>query len=181
MNGMLTRAVLVVLVGLMVALSIGMGGCQQKLRMGRYDLAVTPDSTLRDGGRMPLVEVDLVGVAEADIGQWAGYDVSRYFSGEDPLRRSAAGYTRTLTFSNDNAGTQVISATDPIWKTWQERGVTTLFVLANARTIQFAPGADFRKKQIPLTTDKWESGTRRLDIVVTSGKVDCTTPMRVVK
>ncbi|MDX2132101.1 MAG: hypothetical protein SFY69_08615 [Planctomycetota bacterium] len=181
MNRTAARTLTFLVIGLIAALSAGLGGCQQKLRMGRYDLGVTPDSTLREGGRMPLVEVDLVGVAESDVGQWQAYDVSRYFSGEDQLRRSAASYTHTLRFSNDDAGTKVIPASDPMWKVWQDRGVTTLFVMANSRTMQFAPGADFRKKMIPLTTDKWDSSTRRLEIVVTSGKVDCTTPMKVVK
>jgi len=183
----MTTATRIAKIGVLAAamvLAFGTVGCATTAKLGRYDLVVTPDATLRDSGtgRLPPVEVDLVGVGAADAAQWQSYGADQYFSGEDARRKGAASYAKTLTFNADNQGPQTIKATDPIWKLWQQRGVTTLFVFASSRTMKTTPGGpEIRRKEIPLTTDKWESGTRRIDIVVKSSGVDCPTPMKVMK
>lgn len=175
-----TRAA--VAIGIVACASL-LGACESRARLGRYNLVTTADASLRDaGGRLPQVEVDLVGVREADTNDWAGYSVDRYFSGEDRMRRDAGSYTKTLIFNADAAAPQTIPANDPIWQVWQDRGVTTLFVFASSRSLRPAPGApELRRKSIPLTTDKWENATSRIDILVKASGVDCPTPMKVLK
>ncbi len=182
----MTRNVMNVWVAMaLVVLGLSAVGCgQSKLRLGRYDLVVSPDASLRDAGsgKIPQVEVDLVGVRDADKAEWAAYSVDKYFSGEDPMRAGAAKYTRTVTFGPDNNGPATIKSNDPIWQEWEQRGVTTLYVFASARTMKTGSGgADLRRKEIPLTTDRWESGTNKIDVVVKSSGVDCPTPMKVMK
>jgi len=150
--------------------------------MGKYNLQVTPDASLRDaGGRLSPLEVDLVGVKEADINEWTGYSVDQYFSGEDARRRNAAPYTRTLLFSNDKSAAQMVPASDPIWQVWGERGVTQLFVFASSRSMQSQPGNETRRKMIPLTTDRWDTNIKQIDIIVKSSGVECPTPQKVMQ
>jgi hypothetical protein len=151
-------------------------------KMGVYNLNVTPDASLRDqgSGKMSQVEVALVGVKEADAGTWREYKVDQFFSGNDQFRANAATYTKTLTFSNDNAKPQTITMKDPIWKAWKDRGVTQLFIFANSKNLRSAAGGpELRRKEIPLTTDRWKTET--IDIVVKSSGIDIPTPMEPVK
>lgn len=182
MNQTLWRAVRVgmVLAGLMIV--SGMIGCTTKLKLGRYDLVVTPDASLRDSGsgKLPLVEVDLIGVSENEIGTWTAQSVDQHFSGENARRAAAKEYTRTFTFSQDDAGAKTLASNDPIYQAWEKRGVTALFVFASARTFRVSPGGpDGRRLSIPMTTDKWE--VRKIDLVLKSGGVECATAMKVVK
>jgi len=181
MNQTRGRVMMVVAAMAAVLTLVGCGGAK---RLGRYDLVVTADPSLRDGGtgRLPLVEVDLIGVAESDLGNWGAQGVDQHFSGENAVRNDAKSYTHTVTFSQDDAGAKVLKAGDPIWQTWQKRGVTHLYVFGSARTFRNTPGGpDRRKMSIPLTTDKWESGTRQIDIVLKGSGVDCATAQKVMK
>jgi hypothetical protein len=169
-----------VLVGMLAFMFVGVGCGSPK--MGIYNLVVTPDSTLRDAGsgKMSQVEVALVGVKEADAAQWREYKVDSFFSGNDAFRAAAKEYTKTLTFSNDQAGPQKVTMKDPIWKVWKERGVTHLFIFANSKNLRNAPGGpELRRKELPLTTDRWKTET--IDIVIKSGGIDVPTPMEPVK
>lgn len=172
---------LVLVVAVVAALSPV--GCGSK-RLGRYDIVVTPDASLRDAssGELPLVEVDLVGVSENDTGNWSGQGVDQHFSGENAVRAGAREFTRTFTFSKSDREPKTLKMNDPIWDVWQKRGVTTLYVFGSARTFKPAPGAPERRRlPVPLTTDNWESGTRKIDIVLRSGGVDLATAMKVKK
>lgn len=165
-----------------LAAMLGLGvGCEQRLRMGKYDLSVAPDASLRDSvtGRMPQVEVDLIGIKDDETGAWNGYSVDKYFSGDDEQRRNASGYTRSLVFGNGNEAIMTVPASDPIWATWEKRGVTRLLIMANSRTMRSGGGVEVRRRDIPLTTDKWD--VKQIDIVVKSTGVEVPTPMKVVK
>lgn len=156
-------------------------GCNSA-KMGTYNLVVSPDASLRDSasGKMSQVEVALVGVKEADAPVWREYKVDSFFSGNDPFRAGAKEYTRTLTFSNDQAGPQTVKRSDPIWQKWKERGVTQLFIFANSKNLKNAAGGpELRRKELPLTTDRWKTET--IEIVVKSSGIDVPTPMEPVK
>jgi hypothetical protein len=170
----------VVAAGFAAFMLVGVG-CNSP-KMGVYNLNVTPDASLRDSGsgKMSQVEVALVGVKEADAPVWREYKVDSFFSGNDPFRAGAKEYTKTLTFSNDNPGVQKVTMKDPIWKVWKDRGVTQLFIFANSKNLRNAPGGpELRRKELPLTTDRWKTET--IDIVVKSSGIDVPTPMEPVK
>jgi hypothetical protein len=169
-----------VVLGLAVFAFAGVGCSGPK--MGVYNLVVTPDASLRDqgSGKMSQVEVMLVGVKEADAPTWREYKVDSLFSGNDPFRAGARDYTKTLTFSNDQAAPQTVKMSDPIWQEWRKRGVTQLFVFANSRNIRPAAGGpELRRKELPLTTDRWK--TQTIDLVIKSSGIDVPTPMEPVK
>jgi hypothetical protein len=168
------RMVALALVGVFAVLA---GGCSSP-KMGVYNLNVTPDASLKDGGsgKLSQVEVALVGVKEADADDWRAYKVDSFFSGNDPFRAGAKEYTKTLTFSNDNPGMQTVRTSDPIWQVWRSRGVTRLFIFANSKNLRNTPGGpELRRKELPLTTDRWK--TQTIDIIIKSSGIDVPTPM----
>ncbi len=155
-------------------------GCSSTPRMGKYDIVVTPDATLRDSsGTLSLVEVDLVGVT-AQQQEWESYPVDTYFSGSDALRRGASEYTYRMTFGPNDAGPKTLKSDDPIWEVWKGRGVTSMVIMGSSRQMRPAAGApETRRKLIPLTTDRWK--TERIDVVVKSSGIEIPTPMEPVK
>jgi hypothetical protein len=165
---------------LAVAASV-LGGCGGP-KMGIYNLVVKPDSSLKDqgSGKLPPLEVDLVGVKESDAAMWSEYKVDSYFSGNDALRAGAKEYTKSLTFSAGNEATIEINKKDPIWQVWKKRGVTRLFVLASSKNLRSPSGSpELRRKELPLTTDRWR--TERIEIIIKSSGIDCPTPMEPLK
>jgi hypothetical protein len=157
--------------------SVVAGGCGAP-KMGIYNLNVIPHDSLKDAnsGKLSQVEVALVGVKEADAQDWRDYKVDAFFSGNDSFRAGAKEYTKTLTFSNDNPAPQTVKASDPIWQVWKARGVTKLFIFANSKNLRNTPGGpELRRKELPLTTDRWKTDT--IDIVVKSSGIDVPTPM----
>jgi len=169
-----SKVAAVVLVGLMAVVGVGCG----KPKMGVYNITVTPDASLSEGGtgRLAQLEVDLVGVKESDAAMWRDYKVDSYFSGNDALRSGAKEYTKTMTFSEAKKGAQTLARNDGIWKVWRDRGVTHLFILASSKNLRGTGGGpELRRKELPLTTNRWK--TEKIDIVVKNSGIDCPTPM----
>lgn len=156
-----------------------LGGCSGP-HLGRYDLVITPDASLREGQALPPLKVDVVGVKPADVAKWQAYSVDVYFSGSDDFRNGFASSGRQLSFDSGADKPQTISAKDPIWNSWDKAGVLKVFVLANARTMRPPQvGLDARKAEIPMTTDRWD--VSKIDIVIRASGVDVVTPMKPVK
>jgi hypothetical protein len=169
----------VIKAGLVVGAAGLLTGCGSP-RLGRYDLVVTPDASLREGQTLPPLKVDVVGVKPTDVTKWQAYSVDVYFSGSDDFRNGFASSGKQLSFDAAADKPQTISAKDPIWETWDKAGVRKVFVLANARTMRPPQvGVDARKAEIPMTTDRWD--VSKIDIVIRASGVDVTTPMKPVK
>jgi hypothetical protein len=157
-----------------------LGGCGSKPRMGSWDLVITPDASLNDGGRLPQVEVDLVGVKESELAQWNGYNVDTYFSGNDQFRANAQPYARTLTFSASDSAPKTVKIKDELWATWKARGVMHLVVLASSRTIKPGSGIDGRRLVIPLDSRAFKSSVQQIDVQIKSSGVQSPTPQEVI-
>src|SRR5262245_44738908 len=106
----------------LAVLAVSAGGCGQRLRTYTGTLVVSPDASLRDAGKLPPLQVDLVAVNDADAAEWSAYSMDAYFSGNDKRRAGARDYTKTLTFGAGSEGAQTVAAKDPIWNTWASRG-----------------------------------------------------------
>lgn len=145
-----------------------------KPKMWRGTLGASADASLRDSGgaTMAQLQVDLVGISPTDA-DLATYPVDSWFAGGNEKRQAAQPYTKAFVFSEP--GVVTIEPSDPIWKTWQDRGVTQLLILASHKNIKFVAGSESRSKLIPLTTDRWK--TRRIDVVVKSGGIEVPTAM----
>jgi hypothetical protein len=168
------------LFAMIAALSVTMGGCGNPgLKIA--NVTFTADPSLRDpGGKLPLVEVAVVGVSENDAREWNEYKVDSFFSGSDPRRTASMPFTKNLMFRDEDPAPKTIAANDPIWAVWKERGATRLVILANSKNLNAGPGGpELRRKELPFTTDRWKTG--QIDISITSGGIDVRTKMEPVK
>jgi hypothetical protein len=147
-------------VAALLGASVMAGGCQQKARTGAYNLEISPGSGV---GR---AEVDLVGVKSDALSTWQGVNVADHFSGNNALRQGAQQYTRTITL---DGGKTTVAASDPIWAEWKGRNISHVFILAGGRGVS-------AKKELPVTTDKWNVST--ISIIVKPGDIDVPTPMK---
>lgn len=158
-----------------VVMSAGLVACgPSKPRMWTGQLAAAADGSLRDPGtaNMAQLQVDLVGISPTDK-DLASYPVDSWFAGGNEKRQAAQSYTKAFVFTEP--GVMTINANDPIWKTWKDRGVTQLLILASHKNIKYVAGSESRSKLIPLTTDRWK--VKRIDVVVKSGGVEVPTAM----
>jgi len=143
--------------------TLGVGGCTQKAKTGSYNLVVTPDAGLN------RVEVDLVGVKADELCYWQKVDVADYFSGNNAMRQGSRSFAKTLTVSG---APQTVAVTDPIWKEWQQRQISHVFILAGGRGVA-------AKKELPVTTVVWDVST--INLIVKQAAIDVPTPTRAAK
>lgn len=125
--------------------------------MGRYNVTVTPAESLARGGSIPSFEVDLVGVAPAELEKWQKKPTGEYFSGRDQLRDDAAKDRKMLSFTSADPAPKKLSKNDPIWQVWSGKGATELFVLVNL------PEAK-EKLVLPLDRSRWPDENIELEV-----------------
>lgn len=165
---------------MVLVMSFTLGGCATpSLKVA--NVTFTAEQSLRDpNGKLPLVEVAVIGVSENDAREWNEYKVDSFFSGNDPRRAAALPFTKNLVFTNEDAAPKTIAMNDPIWQVWKERGATRLFVFANSKNLKASEGGlELRRKELPFTNDRWK--TNQVDIAVTSGGIDVRTKMEPLK
>jgi len=108
------------------------------------------------------IEVDLIGVTEADKPFWAGYDLDKYWTPGDLRRRQADKLSKTLPLNQPWS----VERNDPKWNDWLNRGATDLLIIANLPG-RFDPGpADPRRIFVPLDKKSWEAKDQALEIQV---------------
>lgn len=131
------------------------GGCRCQSGMKAFDVHVTPHlAPVGDATSAAPVEVNVVGVNDADYEKWIGYPLSRYWSPRDPLRTGAKAYV--MSFSHDNQETAVLQKDNPIWDTWNQQGATHLFVIAFLPMVKDQGGQDLRRAELPLDRCLWK-------------------------
>ncbi len=158
-------------------------GCSSTPKAGKYTYHVTLDESLRTAsGIMPSIELDFIGIrddeADNERAQWQAVAVDTYFQPGNALRASAPKYT--MSFSNENAGSQRLTNDAPIWSTWSGRGATTMVIIASVPMQTPAGGVDPRKLMLTLMNDRWNNG-QQIDIVVRPSGVVCESAMKPVK
>lgn len=158
-----------------------LGGCGPgKGRLGAKDLVVTVDDSLKEGGRLGQVQVDLVGIKPDEVEAWKAYGVSDYFSGNDAKRAGAAEYSRRLLFSSADQGPKTVSAKDEIWSKWDQakggRGVMSIAVLAYSSAMTpGSPGNDPRKR-IFLFDSRVYTKADKVEFIIKKSGVESPTP-----
>lgn len=172
----------------LLAVSVALGGsalvgCASSDRTGRYEIVVALGAGMADpeSGRVPSVEVDVVGVGPTQEARWREYRMSQYFGGGDTLRQSAP--KATLPFTTDNPGAKTVERDDPVWDQWEQAGATRLFVLVNlpgfGESDDLSGEADGRRLILPLERARWAG--RRIEIEVRPRELVCLTPLRAEK
>jgi hypothetical protein len=154
---------------LVMAASMALGGCSGSPKYGPYDVTITLDQDLKQGAQWPSLEVDLVGVGEADRPRWSDKSIDAYFSSGDPLRSDAKshGEAHTMRFSSADPNPKTLSKGDPIWKTWQKK--PDMFVIADLRWFTDAtdPNGVQRRLVVPLDRKRWKG--QKIEIAVRRG------------
>ena len=119
------------------------------------------------------VQVDLIGVKEAENQYWDGYSIDKYWSQGDLRRLNAKPMTQILKMGKP----WVVSQTDPKWKEWLDRGATELLVVANLPG-HFEPGAaDPRRCYLPLGP-VWKAKDKTLEIEIQDTMILVQTPQK---
>lgn len=137
------------------AVAMALTGCGgSSFRTYDVDVSLDPALVAARGGSV-AAEVDLVGVSDAQAGQWRSYSMSSYFGGDDPMRAGAARHP--IVFKPGAAQMQTLSRNDPVWKQWKQAGATNLVVMSQW------PGGSAREV-LPLDPAAWEG--RRIGVVV---------------
>lgn len=163
----------VVSVGVLSGLALIGGGCGG----GSVPNSITVSMSDAMRASRSTAEVDIVGVNTANLSQWQGYPVDKYFSGTDALRASAADSKRTLLFSAENSEPKTIEKGDAIWKKWRE-SASALVLVAQIPGAAGQPGADARRLVLPLEKGMWKDKTFRVE-VTPAGLKNNTTPAPV--
>ena len=144
------------------------GGCRCQSGMEAFDVQVTPRLTAGNPASTAPVEVNIVGVNDADYDKWTGYPLARYWSPRDPLRSGAKAFV--MNFSHDNASPVVLQKDNPIWETWRQQGATHLFVIAFLPMVKEQGDADPRRAELPLDRCRWR-GTSQLDFELLDDRI----------
>jgi hypothetical protein len=167
------------MLGVTAAILTGCGTCKpgQPGPIGRYTIAVSLDESLKTSS----VIVDLVGVNPSGLPRWEGYDMAKYWSANDPMRRDADKVV--LNFVSGQTLTNSLPARDSQWDKWRAKGVTHVLVLADLPGSPASkPGAEDARRQI-LALDEctWPSKTTTLKVLVQRSGIVVLTPGRFAK
>jgi hypothetical protein len=147
--------------------------------IARLDITVQLDTKeIAETGTVPTIEVNLVGVNEAEYPQWQGYSIDQYWSAEDKLRKGADRYI--MRFSETQQITQTLPDDASVWDGWEEKTVKYLFVLADIPGLSGGKGGkDGRLLVLPLSPDAWSAD--QVYITIKSGGITCTPSPRIEK
>jgi hypothetical protein len=122
------------------------------------------------------IQVDLVGVRQGDKAEWAGRNITEYWSAGSQVRKDADKLSLNLKMGEP----VVIPSTDPKWREWFQHGAQELLVIANLPG-EFAPGGeDPRRKFLPLRSQDWEPAKKAtLEIEVLQSRIQVLTPQKL--
>ncbi len=146
------------------------GGCACTPEMKKFDVNVSLDDSLKDkDGKMPPVEVNIIGADATLLKRWMSKSVDEYWAQPTGLRSSQDKVV--LTFGPDEKS-KVLSKTDPKWDAWKAQGAMELVIIA------FVPGMngggdgeiDPRRISLPLSSCRWKN-TTTLDLLVSSSGI----------
>ena len=143
---------------------LGLGtGCS---RLGPYNVGVQSTNPTDS------IQVDVVGVNEAEYDLWANFPMDDYWAPGNAFRRNAKDKL-VLRFGMGRPQKQTISTKDKAWKAWDARKCRYLFVLTNAGSFGggASPSGDPRRLILPLEKKRWDG--RNIEIEVRSGGLIC--------
>ena len=164
------------IVGIAIAALVSMvllTGCGSTPRATNLQVNMTLNEQLAQSGRVPSIEVDVIGLNQSQLETFRTVSLSEYFLSS--LRRDTN--KKTFYFASGNTEPKTLARTDGVWKEWIDgQGAMYLAVLADIPGVtQDLPGeADPRRLILPLDRSRW-SGTR-VDIRVDGSGLTLLTP-----
>jgi hypothetical protein len=161
----------------MVVVAMTLTACGgPRTKVATLNFAADP-SLKEPSGKLPLVEVGVVGASGEEVAEWEKVKPDDFFSGDNKKRAAAQsqGYIANLVFTNEDAGPKQVKVNEKIWETWKQREVTSLIIFANSKNIsRGGDGPELRRRVLPMTTDRWK--TDLIEVVITSGGIEFKTP-----
>jgi len=151
--------------------TVAVVGCA---RLGQYAVQV------ESGSATDSIQVDLVGVNDAEYERWAAYPLDEYWSPTNTFRKNAADRV-VLRFGMGHERVQSIGRKDACWTAWRARQCRYLFVLTNAGPLRSGEGAavDPRRLILPLERKRWDG--KSIQVQVQPGGVVCVNGPRPAK
>lgn len=80
-------------------------------------------------GYCPTIEVDVVGLTDAEEKRFIAYDVDRYFAPQSKFRENIGAVT--LKFSEDDMTAKMIPDDATCWDRWKAKGAKYIAVISN--------------------------------------------------
>ena len=146
-----------------------------------YDMEFYLSPKLKDKYVMyPSMEIDIVGASDAEKAVLGQLSIEDYFSPGKPFRNNFEHYT--IKFSNQDTERKVLSRKDPIFKSFQKKGVKELYLFINLPPVQDSieskdnkekkeDAKDLRKIVVPVKKGR----------LVDSNRYFIITPMGIVR
>lgn len=156
----------VILVALVAALFCS--GCHSPKA---YTISIVPHTTAS-------VEVDLVGVAPAELEDWQSYKVTDYFQSDNPMRRQAVRVP--VLVAGGKANPPEFSRTNAQWTAWLNSGVTHLVILANLPgNFSGSTDSSARRKVIDLSKKfVFKNKKKTIEIEIQDARIKILTPQK---
>jgi len=168
---------------LTLTLLLAIAGCGG---IGRFDVIITLE---REGFRriektVPSIQVDLVGINDAEYRQASSMGLNEFWAVDSPVRMTweRKGYAHVKTFGEEQPTRQVLYRRHHVWNDWEAKGSRFLFVLVNyprGKVDDKEGDADVRRKILPLERRRWKNyfwGKRVIWIEVTPSGLIVHTP-----
>ncbi len=84
-------------------------------------------------GYCPTLEVDIVGLTDAEQKRLLTYDIDKYFQPPEQFRKSLGAVTAK--FSEESMTAKILDSGDPVWEKWKDKGVSHLGFIVNLPTV----------------------------------------------
>jgi hypothetical protein len=125
----------------------------------RHQVVVALDEALSRASSRPTIQVDIVGLTDAERRAWDELPLSSYWLPGSEVRKAHGDRTVSFRFSAERSQLFVIPADSEIWSTWHKAGARWLYVVANLPGgIEDQVGAaDPRRLAILLSSKEWEA------------------------
>ena len=150
-------------------------GCSS---MARLDVVVQLDvEQIKESGTVPTVEVNIIGINDAELPQWQGYSIDQYWTAEDKLRRGADKVI--MKFGETSKIVQMLKKDGAVWDSWAEKTACHLYVVADIPGVSGKAGSDGRLLILPLDPKAWNRD--RITITIKAGGITCTPSPKMVE
>lgn len=121
------------------------------------EIVVGLDPAAASAPSHPTIEVDLVGLDDAERKAWDEMSLSSYWMPGSQRRAAVADRAIRIRFGSERTDPVRIPVDSGIWSAWKKSGATWLYVVANLPGgLEDKRGADDpRRLAVSLTTDEW--------------------------
>jgi hypothetical protein len=153
-------------------------GCNSCPNVKPHDVTVKLDPGLADPqGKMPSVQIDIVGVNEAERQRWVDKSVDEYWRSGDPLRSTPD--KAVMTFRPDELS-KTLAASDPLWSKWIGKGATDMVIMGYIPGVIGSGATDSRRLVLPMDRCKW-ADDQPIQVLVGRNGLNLMTPLKPPK